>query len=147
MSFLLRGFDMLVIELLLLAALVIFPVSLIAGIVKKRRSGDRRGSRIWMIGSMTVIVIGTILVGVLPGGVQTGTGENRTGAVGTVIDRIRNGTTASVGGALPSEEKRAAAELTAFDPDEIPAYSGSPSVEVNGNVPFFTDEDLRTQEF
>lgn len=147
MSFLLRGFDMLVIELLLLAALVIFPVSLIAGIVKKRRSGDRRGPRIWMIGSMTVIVIGTILVGVLPGGVQTGTGENRTGAVGTVIDRIRNGTTASVGGALPSEEKRAAAELTAFHPEDLPPYSGSPSVEVNGNVPFFTDEDLKTREF
>lgn len=138
---------MLVIELLLLAALVIFPVSLIAGIVKKRRGGDRRRSRIWMTGSMAVIVIGTILVGVLPGGVQTGTGENRTGAVGTVIDRIRNGTAASAGGALSSEEKRAAAELTAFHPEELPAYSGSPTVEVNGNVPFFTDEDLKTREF
>ncbi len=138
---------MLVIEMLLLAALVIFPVSLIAGIVKKRRGGDRRRSRIWMTGSMAVIVIGTILVGVLPGGVQTGTGENRTGAVGTVIDRIRNGTAASAGGALSSEEKRAAAELTAFHPEELPAYSGSPTVEVNGNVPFFTDEDLKTREF
>ena len=138
---------MLVIELLLLAALVIFPVSLIAGIVKRRRGGDRRRSRIWMTGSMAVIVIGTILVGVLPGGVQTRTGVNRTGTVGTVIDRIRNGTAASAGGALPSEEKRAAAELASFHPEELPAYSSSPTVEVNGNVPFFTDEDLKTQEF
>ena len=64
---------MLVIELLLLAALVIFPVSLIAGIVKKKRGGDRRKSRIWLTGSMTVIVIGTILLGVLPGGIQNST--------------------------------------------------------------------------
>ena len=138
---------MFVMELLLLAALVIFPVSLIAGIVKKKRGGDRRKSRIWLTGSMTVIVIGTILLGVLPGGIQNSTGQKTMGSVGTVIARIRNGTTASVGGALPSEEKRAAEELSAFHPEDLPSYSGSPSVEVNGNVPFFTDEDLKTQEF
>lgn len=31
--------------------------------------------------------------------------------------------------------------------EEIPEYSGSPYVEINGNVPYFTDEDLTTEAF
>lgn len=34
-----------------------------------------------------------------------------------------------------------------FDPDSLPAYSGEPYVEVNGNVPYFTEEDLTTDAF
>ena len=34
-----------------------------------------------------------------------------------------------------------------FDPESLPAYSGEPYVEVNGNVPYFTEEDLTTDAF
>ncbi len=34
-----------------------------------------------------------------------------------------------------------AGEAVPFKLEDVPAYDGSPSVEVNGNVPFFTDED------
>lgn len=36
---------------------------------------------------------------------------------------------------------------TAFDLSSIPAYSGSPYVEVNNNVPYFTDADLTTTSY
>lgn len=36
---------------------------------------------------------------------------------------------------------------TQFSYDSIPAYSGSPYVAVNDNIPFFTDEELTTQSF
>lgn len=31
--------------------------------------------------------------------------------------------------------------------DNIPAYSGSPYVEINGNIPFFTNDELTTKSF
>ena len=31
--------------------------------------------------------------------------------------------------------------------DNIPAYSGDPYVEINGNAPFFTDSDMTTEAF
>ena len=34
-----------------------------------------------------------------------------------------------------------------FDPESLPAYSGEPYVGVNGNVPYFTEEDLTTDAF
>ena len=36
---------------------------------------------------------------------------------------------------------------SAFSFREIPAYSGTPYTEVNGNKPYFTEEDLTTQSF
>ena len=36
---------------------------------------------------------------------------------------------------------------TWFDPASVPAYDGSPSVEVNGNVPFFAEADFARQSF
>ena len=36
---------------------------------------------------------------------------------------------------------------TQFSYGSIPAYSGSPYVAVNDNIPFFTDEELTTQSF
>ena len=31
--------------------------------------------------------------------------------------------------------------------DEVPAYTGEPAIEINGNVPFFTDEELTEKAF
>ncbi|RHU95522.1 DNA-entry nuclease [Firmicutes bacterium OM08-11AC] len=37
--------------------------------------------------------------------------------------------------------------ISAFSLREIPAYSGTPYTEVNGNQPYFTEEELTTQSF
>lgn len=37
--------------------------------------------------------------------------------------------------------------VTAFANETIPEYSGNPYVELNGNVPYFTDEELTTTAF
>ena len=34
-----------------------------------------------------------------------------------------------------------------FDPNSVPSYSGAPSVEVNGNVPFFVESDYLRRSF
>ena len=39
------------------------------------------------------------------------------------------------------------ASSAAFDPSQIPPWSDKPWVEVNGNKPFFTEEELTTQSF
>ena len=41
----------------------------------------------------------------------------------------------------------AAESSAAFSLQDIPAYSGTPYTEVNGNQPYFTDADLTTQSF
>ena len=38
-------------------------------------------------------------------------------------------------------------QAPAVDLDSIPAFSGSPYVEINGNVPYFTDADLTTNSY
>ena len=43
---------------------------------------------------------------------------------------------------IPTEESTAA-----FSLQDIPAYSGTPYTEVNGNQPYFTEADLTTQSF
>ena len=46
--------------------------------------------------------------------------------------------------ATPTGENKNA---TAFSLQDIPAYSGTPYTEVNGNQPYFTEADLTTQSF
>ena len=40
-----------------------------------------------------------------------------------------------------------AADTPAVSLEDVPAYSGAPYVELDGNVPAFTDEDLTTTAF
>ncbi len=44
-------------------------------------------------------------------------------------------------------ESAAASSSGSFLADTVPAYSGTPYAAVNGNVPFFSDEDLTTESF
>lgn len=46
-----------------------------------------------------------------------------------------------------SSASSAAASETAFDLTEVPPYAGKPSVEVDGNAPFFTADDLARGAF
>ncbi len=38
-------------------------------------------------------------------------------------------------------------EATITSPDTIPAYRGNPYIEINGNIPYFTEEDKTTEAF
>lgn len=49
--------------------------------------------------------------------------------------------------ATPYPEEDVGSVSSTFDIKEIPAYNGDPYVEVNDNLPFFTDEDMTTKAF
>lgn len=49
--------------------------------------------------------------------------------------------------ATPYPEEDVGSVSGTFDIKEIPAYNGDPYVEVNDNLPFFTDEDMTTEAF
>lgn len=62
------------------------------------------------------------------------------------------GSLVDVGSASPStssavSSSSAAVSGAAFDLAEVPPYAGKPSVEVNGNVPYFTADDLARGAF
>ncbi len=48
--------------------------------------------------------------------------------------------------AEPAEETAAGGE-SLFKPEDLPAYSGDPYVAVNGNTPFFTEDDYTLRQF
>ena len=51
-------------------------------------------------------------------------------------------------GIMPAQSSESAqAVADAFDPSMVPAYSGAPSVAINGNNPFFTADDLAREAF
>lgn len=90
-------------------------------------------------------------------GVSQGTASTETlaGAQGISANAGAQGAqgSTSYAGALGSKSASSSAGATAkasgisLDPSEIPAYSGSPYVEINGNVPFFTENELTTASF
>lgn len=45
-----------------------------------------------------------------------------------------------------SESNPAVVHLSSFQYSSVPAYSGNPSVTINGNAPFFTDEDKQVKD-
>ena len=53
---------------------------------------------------------------------------------------------ASAASAAPSTAANRAYDIN-VDISDVPAYAGKPSVEINGNRPFFTDDDLETGPF
>lgn len=80
-------------------------------------------------------------------GVSQGTAntETLTGAQG--VSANAGGTGGAQG--LTSDAGAASVKTSgiSLDPSEIPAYSGNPYVEINGNVPFFTENELTTASF
>ena len=46
-----------------------------------------------------------------------------------------------------AENATPAASAPTISSSDIPAYSGNPYVEINGNVPYFTDADMTTEAF
>lgn len=54
---------------------------------------------------------------------------------------------AGTAGTVSSSAENIEASEDGISPDAIPAYSGEPYVEINQNVPFFTEEDLTTTPF
>lgn len=53
----------------------------------------------------------------------------------------------SVTAAQEETEFRAETATGAFSPEQVPEYTDSPSVEVNGGVPYFTEEEFTTDTY
>ena len=66
----------------------------------------------------------------------------------TTAERAQTPPAETVEAAEPTEPTESAAEQEAFYTlDTIPDYSGTPYIELNGNEPGFTDDDLTTNSF
>ncbi len=65
----------------------------------------------------------------------------------TSEDRELSGWAAAAVAAKEFREAAAADDIEYISLDDIPAYSGSPYVFINGNQPFFTDSDYTTEVF
>ena len=52
-----------------------------------------------------------------------------------------------VGGYVVKELSPSSQELFVQDIQDIPEYQGKPYIEVNGNVPYFEEEDFTTTSF
>ena len=85
-----------------------------------------------------------------------------TAAVSNAVSRAKSGQDASSASEASSQDSAAQADSTSdgmtdrtadnifgrsFSLDDIPEYSGSPYVEVNGNVPYFTQDELTPQSY
>ncbi len=69
-------------------------------------------------------------------------------SVGNVIPASTGQGTIHYPGTNTSQtEKNTAENITSFDFTGIPEYNGSPYVEVNENIPYFTDSDRTTESF
>lgn len=53
----------------------------------------------------------------------------------------------SITGCAPQSDIKQQTQTSADAPEDVPAYSGSPYVEVNGDVPYFTEQEKTTDVF
>lgn len=79
---------------------------------------------------------------------------DETDAAGQPLAPLENGTgiteTAETADTTDTPQLSSAAETSqdsSFSLESIPAYSGTPYVAVNGNVPYFTDDEMTTEAF
>lgn len=90
----------------------------------------------------SLLAAGGLLLGACAGNPSLD-GANASGAVRPSAPTAREATSADASSQLVAAP-RPAGDLT---PEEVPAWSGTPSVEVFGNVPDFTEADLTTNTY
>ena len=103
----------------------------------------------------SISLAGILTLFVLIGIIKPGTGVSvpDTQVIESETVRVQAGETQTDATQMSSEEAASLAEahintaLEAFVNETIPEYSGNPYVELNGNVPYFTDEELSTTAF
>ena len=107
----------------------------------------KKKASISLAGILTLFV----LIGIIKPGTDVSVPDTQVIESETV--QVQAGETQTDDTQMSSEEAASLAEthintaLEAFASETIPEYSGNPYVELNGNLPYFTDEELSTTAF
>lgn len=113
----------------------------------KRKNSRKKKNSLGLTGVLVILVI----AGLIKAGTNDSLPDTQTTEAVTVQAQDSTSQTDAI--QMSSEEAASLAEahintaLEAFANEVIPEYSGNPYVELNGNVPYFTDEELSTTAF
>lgn len=113
----------------------------------KRKNSRKKKNSLGLTGVLVILVI----AGLIKAGTNDSQPDTQTTEAVTVQAQDSASQTDVV--QMSSEEAAGLAEahintaLEAFANETIPEYSGNPYVELNGNLPYFTDEELSTTAF
>lgn len=113
----------------------------------KRKNSRKKKNSLGLTGVLVILVI----AGLIKAGTNDSLPDTQTTEAVTVQAQDSTSQTDAI--QISSEEAASLAEahintaLEAFANEAIPEYSGNPYVELNGNVPYFTDEELSTTAF
>lgn len=113
----------------------------------KRKNSRKKKNSLGLTGVLVILVI----AGLIKAGTNDSQPDTQTTEAVTVQAQDSASQTDVV--QMSSEEAAGLAEahintaLEAFASETIPEYSGNPYVELNGNLPYFTDEELSTTAF
>lgn len=113
----------------------------------KRKNSRKKKNSLGLTGVLVILVI----AGLIKAGTNDSLPDTQTTEAVTVQAQDSTSQTDAI--QMSSEEAASLAEAhintawEAFANETIPEYSGSPYVELNGNVPYFTDEELSTTAF
>ena len=113
----------------------------------KRKNSRKKKNSLGLTGVLVILVI----AGLIKAGTNDSQPDTQTTEAVTVQAQDSASQTDVV--QMSSEEAASLAEahidtaLEAFASETIPEYSGNPYVELNGNLPYFTDEELSTTAF
>ena len=113
----------------------------------KRKNSRKKKNSLGLTGVLVILVI----AGLIKAGTNDSQPDTQTTEAVTVQAQDSASQTDVV--QMSSEEAAGLSEahintaLEAFASETIPEYSGNPYVELNGNLPYFTDEELSTTAF
>lgn len=113
----------------------------------KRKNSRKKKNSLGLTGVLVILVI----AGLIKAGTNDSLPDTQT--TEAVAVQAHDSTSQTDAIQMSSEEAASLAEahintaLEAFANEAIPEYSGNPYVELNGNVPYFTDEELSTTAF
>lgn len=113
----------------------------------KRKNSRKKKNSLGLTGVLVILVIAGLIKA------ETNDSMPDTQTTEAVTVQTQDSTSQTDAIQMSSEEAASLAEahintaLEAFANETIPEYSGNPYVELNGNVPYFTDEELSTTAF
>lgn len=113
----------------------------------KRKNSRKKKNSLGLTGVLAILVI----AGLIKAGTNDSLPDTQT--TEAMMVQAQDSTSQTDAIQMSSEEAASLAEahintaLEAFASETIPEYSGNPYVELNGNLPYFTDEELSTTAF
>ena len=113
----------------------------------KRKNSRKKKNSLGLTGVLVILVI----AGLIKAGTNDSLPDTQT--TEAMMVQAQDSTSQTDAIQMSSEEAASLAEahidtaLEAFASETIPEYSGNPYVELNGNLPYFTEEELSTTAF